>query len=257
MNALCHPRRFFPNRRMWLAALASLAASFVLAAAGPVHAGLEKSKLTKEEGAIYLEDFLDQPIKVKITQVAAVYSNLTAERWLGNLIAGREAELLAVSEKAYRVRGRAQQGQVAGWISKSAVEGIDKKMEENLVKLHQRQVLVDDLIAKHQVALGMTMAEVAASLGKPDASSAKVDKDGQQAVFDYITYERVPQTSISYDQFGRAFQSTTYIKVPTGKVSLSFKDELVASIEESEGSELAVQGGGAGVRIVPPPILIR
>jgi hypothetical protein len=229
----------------------------VLFSGGQASAGLEKSKLVKEDGAIYLEEFLDQPIKVKITQVAAVYSNLTAERWLGNLIAGREAELLAVSEKAYRVRGRAQQGQVAGWIAKSAVEGVDKKMEENLVKLHQRQVLVDDLIAKHQVALGMTLAEVEASLGKPDARRAKVDKDGHQAVFDYITYERVPQTTVSYDQFGRAFQSVTYIKVPTGKVSLSFKNELVASIEESEGSELAAQGGGAGIRIVPPPILIR
>lgn len=256
MNTLCQSRRIFFQRRMWVAALTVMAVSVALLSAGVANAGLEKSNLVKEDGAIYLEDFLDQPIKVKITQVAAVYSNLTAERWLGNLIAGREAELLAVSEKAYRIRGRAQQGQVAGWISKSAVEGVDKKMEENLVKLHQRQILVDDLIAKHQVALGMTLAEVQASLGKPDARSAKVDKDGHQAVFDYITYERVPQTTVSYDQFGRAFQSVTYIKVPTGKVSLSFKDELVASIEESEGSQLAAAQGG-GVRIVPPPILIR
>ena len=242
---------------MWIAALTVMAVSAALLSTTVANADLEKSKLVREDGAIYLEDFLDQPIKIKITQVAAVYSNLTAERWLGNLIAGREAELLAVSERAYRIRGRAQQGQVAGWITKSAVEGVDKKMEENLAKLHQRQILVDDLIAKHQVALGMTQAEVELSLGKPDARSAKVDKDGHQAVFEYITYERVPQTTVSYDQFGRAYQSLTYIKVPTGKVSLSFKDELVASIEESEGSELAAAQGGGGVRIVPPPILIR
>ena len=247
---------FFQVRRR-LSAWIVLGLAASLLSAGVANAGLERSKLVKEDGAIYLEDFLDQPIKIKITQVAAVYSNLTAERWLGNLIAGREAELLAVSEKAYRVRARAKQGQVAGWISKSAVEGVDKKMEENLVKLHQRQILVDDLIAKHQVALGMTQTEVEASLGKPDARSAKVDKDGHQAVFDYITYERVPQTTVSYDQFGRAFQSLTYIKVPTGKVSLSFKDELVASIEESEGSQLAAAQGGGGVRIVPPPIFIH
>lgn len=257
MNALCQPSRMSFHRTTWLAALGALGALTVLLCAGVANAGLEKSKLVKEDGAIYLEEFLDEPIKIKITQVAAVYSNLTAKRWLGNLIAGREAELLAVSERAYRVRGRAKQGQVAGWISKSAVEGVDKEMEESLVKLHQRQILVDDLIAKNQVALGMTMAEVEASLGKPDARSAKVDKDGQQAVLDYITYERVPQTSLTYDRFGRAFQSTTYIKVPTGKVSLSFKDDLVASIEESEGSQLAAQGGGAGIRIVPPPIFIR
>ena len=47
-------------------------------------------------------------------------------------------------------------------------------MEENLVKLHQRQILVDDLIAKHQVALGMTLAEVQALLGEGDLAQVGV-----------------------------------------------------------------------------------
>ncbi len=234
--------------------LFSILGILLVAGSGSARADLEKSKLNKEDGAVYLEEFLDQPIKLKVVKVAAVYSNLAGERWLGNLLAGREAELLAISKKAYRVRGRAQQGQVAGWIAKSAVEGIDEKLEANLTKLHDRQKLVNDLIANHQVALGMTVAEVEASLGKPDARSSQVDKEGRKDVLDYITYERVAQTSVSYDQLGRPVQSIVYIKVPTGKVSLGFENELVASIAESEGSELA--GGGAGVRIVPPPILI-
>ena len=250
MNALLRTR----NRTLLLAGgpLLGLALLSVCASAW---ADLERSRLVKEDGAIYLEDFLDQPIAVKVTQAAAVYANLDGKRWLGNLLAGREAELLAISERAYRVRGRAQQGQVAGWISKAAVEGVDQSMEESLTKLHQRQVLVDDLIAKKQVALGMTVAEVEASLGKPDARETKIDKGGRKDVLDYITYERVPQTTVTYDQFGRPFQTVTYLKVPTGKVSLSFENELVASIEESEGSQFNVQGGG-GVKIVPPPILI-
>jgi hypothetical protein len=224
------------------------------AAASPLRAQLSNSRLVQEPGAVYLEDLLDAPLKVKITTPAAVYSNLSADRWLGNLVAGREAELLAISDKAYRVRARATQGQVAGWVSKSAVEGVDAEMEKKLIRFYDRQVLVQDLIANRQVAMGMTVAEVEASLGKPDTRSSKVDQQGRKDTLGYITYERVPQTSVTYDRFGRPFQSITYIKVPTGKLSLNFENDLVSSIEESEGVEFS--GGGGGIRIVPPPIVI-
>lgn len=220
---------------------------------GGVRAQLGDSKLIKEDGAVYIEELFDRPWSVQVVKPAAVYSNLTAERWLGNLLPGRSAELLAISEKAYRVRGRAKQGQVAGWVSKSAIEGIDADMEKKLVKFYQRQLLVQDLIANNQVALGMTVAEVEASLGQPDARNSKVDTEGRKDVLEYITYQRVPQTSYVRDRFGQLLQTTTYIKVETGRVSLSFENELVASIEESEGADL-VEGGK--VRIVPPPILI-
>ncbi len=216
-------------------------------------AELGDSKLIKEDGAVYVEELLDRPLTVQVVKPTAVYSNLTAERWLGNLLPGRKAELLAISEKAYRVRGQAKQGQVAGWVSKSAIEGIDADTEKKLVLFYERQLLVQDLIANNQVALGMTVPEVQASLGKPDARNSMVDKEGRKDVLEYISYERVPQTSYARDRFGQLIQTTVYIKVPTGKVSLSFENELVASIEESEGAELA---GGGNVRIVPPPILI-
>ncbi len=247
-----HSSGFF-SRPFHFHAVALALGLLVVAIPGGARAELGDSNLVKEDGAVYVEELLDRPLTVQVVKAAAVYSNLTAERWLGNLLPGRKAELLAISEKAYRIRGRAKQGQVAGWVAKSAIEGIDADTEKKLVLFYERQLLVQDLIAKNQVALGMTVAEVEASLGKPDARNSKVDKDGRKDVLEYITYQRVPQTSYVRDRFGQLIPTTIYIKVPTGKVSLSFENELVASIEESEGAEIA---GGGNVRIVPPPILI-
>lgn len=212
----------------------------------------QETNLNREEGAVYLEGLVQREVRVRVTQAAPLYANLTGERWLGNLFPNQEVTLLAVSDKAYRVRGQARQGQVAGWIGKAMVEGLPPGLEENLVKLHERQLLVDDLIDKRQVALGMTMEEVQASLGEPDKRQSRVDKDGRSDTLEYITWKRVPQTQTAFDQFGRPFQSIVYIQVEAGKVTLAFEDGVVSSIEESEGVNIQAPG----IRILPPPVIL-
>ena len=91
-----------------------------------------KSKLLQEEGAVYLEGLVKKQIKGRLTEPAPCYSNLNGGRWLGNLLPNQEVVLLAVSEKAFRVRGRAQQGNVAGWVRKDQVAGISQEMLDSL-----------------------------------------------------------------------------------------------------------------------------
>lgn len=214
-------------------------------------AQLEKSDLPQEEGGIYLEGLLDKPIQLQVTKPAPVYSTLKGDRWLGNLVPGHPATLLAVSDRAYRVRARARQGQVAGWVSPKALKGIDAKMVKNLKKLAERELLVRDLIEKKQIAMGMTMDEVEQALGRPDNRSSKVDKEGRSDKLEYITYERVPQTVTRPDRFGRLYRSTVYVKVPVGKLTIAFEDELVSSIEEAEGDNVP-----GPIKVVPPPIVL-
>ncbi|NNE92951.1 MAG: hypothetical protein HKN23_15005 [Verrucomicrobiales bacterium] len=211
-----------------------------------------KSNLAKEDGAIYLDGLLNQEVIVKITKPAPAYTNLTGQRWIGTVHGNQKAVLLAVSDKAYRVRARAQQGQIAGWISKAAVEGLNDQFEENLKKFYERHVLVEDLISKEQVAMGMTVNEVMESIGEPSKRSTKVDKEGRKDILEYITYDRIPQTTIARDRFGQPFQTVTYIEVETGRVKIEFENDMVSSIEESEGTDF----GKGGVRIVPPPIFL-
>jgi hypothetical protein len=212
----------------------------------------DRSTLNREAGAVYLEGLINREIKVRVTQAAPVYANLTGERWLGNLFPNQEVVLLAVGEKAYRVRGQAKQGQVAGWIGKAMVEGVAPGLEENLAKLHERQIVVDDLIDKRQVALGMTPEEVIQSLGDPDKRNSKIDQAGRNDVFEYIKYQKVPQYQPAIDQFGRPYQAITYVMVETGKATISFEKGMVSSIEESEG--LNLQSGA--IKLVPPPIIV-
>lgn len=207
------------------------------------------SRLAKEDGAIYLEEVMDQEVVVRIKHATAAYGDLAANRWLGNVFANQKAILLAVSDKAYRVRTRAKQGQIAGWISKAAVEGLDPSFDENLTKFYARYVIVKELIENEQVALGMTVDEVIASLGPPDLRSSAIEQAGRKDTFDYISYKRVPRTVTSIDAFGLPVLLTQYVEVEDGRVTIEMSDSLVSAIKESEGVNFANQSA----RIHIPP----
>jgi len=212
-----------------------------------------KSELVQEEGAVYLEGMVEKELPVRITQSAPIYSSLKGDRWIGNTTSDQPAVLLAISEKAYRVRTRAKQGQVAGWVSKSAIAGLPEGFEANLLAYHERYLVVSKLIENQQVALGMTVAEVTASIGPPDKRNSKVSGEGRTDALEYISYKRVPQTVMSFDAFGRSVPVTQYIEVESGRVAIEFMNDTVTSISESEG--LNFSNARVPV-IVPPPIFL-
>ncbi|HQZ26603.1 MAG: hypothetical protein KA250_03285 [Verrucomicrobiales bacterium] len=212
-----------------------------------------KSELVKEEGAVYLEGMVEKELSIRVVQPAGVYSTLGGDRWLGNLLPNQNAVLLAVSDKAYRVRAKAKQGQVAGWVSKSSVTGIPEGFEESLRQYYARYVIVSELIENHQVALGMTVAEVTTSIGPPDKRGSKINSEGRTDTLEYISYERVPQTVTSIDPFGRVVASTQYIEVESGRVQIDFENDTVISLSESEGLNFA----NTKIPVtVPPPVFL-
>lgn len=211
-----------------------------------------KSELVQEEGAIYLEGMVEGEVLVRVTTSAPVYANLKGERWMGNLVPEQNAVLLAVGEKAYRVRGRAQQGQVAGWISKAAVTGLPEEFEENLRQYHERYLIVSELIENHQIALGMTMAEVMASLGPPDKRNSRLTNEGRSDSLEFVSYKRVPQTTTSLNGLGQPVSVTSYVEVESGRVVVEFSDDVVTTISESEGLNFA----NARLDVTIPPVVV-
>ena len=210
----------------------------------------KKSKLVREKGAIYLEEFLSAPLKLKVLKAANAYSTVKGKRYLGTIRAGQTVTVLAVHDRAFRVRGIAQQGQIVGWIGPTFLEKTEPDFVENLKKAHARAVEVAELIARKEVALGMNMDEVEASLGRPTKKSSQVNKEGRTDTYEYISYKRVPQTHLTTDRFGRVYRSTTYLLVETGKVSIDFTDDVVVSISESE------RNPRDRIRAVPAPIIV-
>jgi len=208
------------------------------------------SNLSREPGAIYLEDFLDQRVELLAIEQVPIYATAQRQRALGTLKKGGKVEITAMTDKQYQIRGAALHGQVKGWVLPSALASLDKDFVANLRALYERQKIVEELIAEHQIALGMNIAEVVASMGKPSRKSSKLDKSGRNDIYDYVTYKRVPRYRTGHDRFGNVVQQVYYIKVESGKLTVSFKNEIVETIEETEGNPL----GSGGVRIVPFPI---
>jgi hypothetical protein len=206
----------------------------------------------REEGAIYLEDLLVRPARLATISDAPIFYHSDLARYLGTLKKGQIVELQAVSDKAYRVRGMAQQGQVAGWVDPKFLNPLKKDFLDNLKQNAARLEQVRALIAKGEVALNMTVEEVQQALGKPTKKSSHVDASGRADTWEFIRYERVPQETVGRDFNGNLVSNIIYIKVPVGKLSVTFANNLVTSLEQTEGS----LEKGATAKIVPAPFTV-
>jgi len=224
-----------------LVALAALSNGAIRAHAGPV---------LREPGVIYLEDLLPKPIKIDVAADAPIYFDLDFGRYLGLLKKGQLVELQAVTDTAFRVKGQAQQGQVAGWVEPKYLGALKPDFLANIKKAWQRQQEVKALIAKKEAAINMTAEEVIASLGKAGKRSSRLDAAGRHDIWEYIRYELVPQESTGRDQFGNLVTNTIYVKVPVGKLSVIFDNNVVTALEQDEDNP-AKDGQ---VKIVATPI---
>jgi hypothetical protein len=213
---------------------------------------LPSGAVIHEPGAIYLEELLPRTVRIPVQQDAPIYYQADMGRYLGTLRRGQQVELQALGpgEKAYRVRGVAQQGQVAGWVEAKYLAALKPEFIESLKQNFARQQEVKALIAKNEIAINMTPEEVTASLGKPGRKTSKLDAGGRQDVWEFVHYERVPQQVQSFDSLGRVVFNTIYVKVPNGKVSVVFEKNLVVSLEQSEGN----LEKDARVKIVTAPL---
>jgi hypothetical protein len=209
------------------------------------------SRLAVEPGTIHVEDILPKPVFLKVMQDSPIYVSSKMDRAIGSMAPGTIVKLVGMSDTAFRVRGKARHGDTSGWLPIAAAAHPDPNLVTNLKKLHERQSKVEELIAAHQIALGMTGEEVASSLGKPTRKSSKLSATGKEEKLEYVIYERIPQYNTSVDAFGRAFQTVTYIKVETGSLAVNLKDNVVDTIEETKGNPL----GGGGVKIIPGPMV--
>ena len=165
------------------------------------------------------------------------------------MVSGSEVSIVAISEKAYRVRGKATHGGVSGWISPKYLEAKDPEFFAKMKKMYERQQKVQALIKAHEVGLGMTIEEVKESLGRPTATKSTIDKEGKLLTLDYTTFKRVPQTVTRQDLYGRFYNTTVYVKVPVGNRAIHFKNGAVVRIEEEIG-----EPPKGGLKMVPAPI---
>jgi hypothetical protein len=232
-----------------------LVASCLLLAAIPCPAqSSTRSRLAEhtEPGAIYVEDILPKPVRLAVLAESVIYYQGDMQRPLGAMAPGTPVLLVAMTENAYKVRGRARHGDVAGWMRMQDLKSQDPQLAEKLRAFYDRQKKVDELIAHKQVALGMTSAEVEMSLGRPTRRSTKITAAGRDEVLEYSIYDKVPQVTTGRDGFGNLVQTTIYVKVEVGRLTIGFQDGAVNEINETMGNPL----GNGGVQMVPAPVTV-
>ncbi len=206
----------------------------------------------REPGAVYLEDFIKQPVKLSTLADTQIFYQSDLGRYLGTIRKGSIVELQAVGENVVRVRGKAQQGQVAGWVAAASLSPLKQDFIDNLRKNAARKEEVDALIAKNEAAVNMTPEEAAKALGKASKKTSRLDANGREEVWEFIRYKTVPQEVTGYDRNGRLVRSITYVKVPNGKLAVTFLNNLVSALEQSEGTF----DRDARVKIVTAPFAI-
>lgn len=246
--------------RTWLlplvvAAMVMAMGTAPVAAQGRSGSGLDwlnQSSLPQGPGVMVVEDLLDPPLELELAEDAVVFSEATFERRVGLIRRGTRVRVAALTGEAVRVRGRATHADVAGWLKMEQLRAPDPDLFDNLKAMYERYRLVADLIEKNQVALGMTVDEVRASLGAPTRKSSELTAEGRRDVLEYAVFERVPQVQTVRGADGRLYNSTVFIRVQTGSLTISFEDDQVVSIAEEEGNPLP----DSGVRIVPPPVIL-
>lgn len=206
-----------------------------------------------EPGSINVENLIAKPIRLTVVAESVIYYQGDFQRALGSMAPGTTVQLIAMSDTAYRVRGRARHGDVAGWMHIKDLKSSDPKLFEKLKAYAERRKVVDELIQKHQIAIGMTVDEVKASLGAPTRKSSHITDGSREETLEYIVYTNIPKTVTGTDQTGKLVQNIIYVKVESGRLSVALKGGAVSDIQETKGAPL----DGGAVKIVPIPIIVN
>lgn len=211
-----------------------------------------KSLLNNDPDVVYLENVVEEPIKLKVIKEAPVYSDKDGNHRLGFLRADQVVELEAMTEKAYRVRGKGKKYGIAGWVPPWAFSHPEEDFVAKLKKLYERQIVVNEVIEAGGVAIGMTLDEVAQSRGKPTKTSIRKTAKGDAGSWEYIDYDEIKHYVTRVDpNSGQAYRQLSHVtQEETGKTVVEFKDGLVTALEESENN------GPGNVRIVVPPLIL-
>jgi len=205
-----------------------------------------------EKNVVYVEEFSDKGITLKVEKSGWVFATNKGGRKRGALKTESNVELISFTDKAYFVRGKKDNGQgVSGWVTPAAFSSKDPKFVEKLKAVHARQLVVRDLIEKKELALGLTTDEASQILGKPTKTIVRQSTTGQTRVWEFIEFETIKHYTTARDPYTGAIyrQLTHTTNEEKSKTVVEFENGYVSAIEVSENN------GPGNPTIVTAPII--
>ena len=193
--------------------------------------------LPREKGSDYLEDFFDQPYRLRVLTDAPIYFNADqapfsrdVAPWATRGTPGgfRRAGCLAGARPSQPGAGRRMGAGAlpfARWTRRlwaAAPQRGTPQSGPGADRARRGR-------AQHDAARRSPPASASRR-----RNSSHTDAQGVAEAWDYIRYEQVPRQVAGVDAFGRAVVSIVYERVPVGHFSVVFTDGLVSAIDQSE-----------------------
>ncbi len=169
-------------------------------------------------------------VELAVRQRAPIFATREAGSARAYLQPGQRVTLLRWSATHYFVAARAATGPVRGWVTAASVADVPVELATQLQRRLAAQAEHRELIARQEVAVGMTRAEVIASLGQPDRRERVATPAGEQEVWRYVTYRYQPHPLTASDSAGNVRQVVTFRRVAVGHRWVRFAGEWVGAV---------------------------
>ncbi len=183
---------------------------------------------------IPLAELKQPPLHLKVSRQASITSLRDSKKVIAQVLPGQTVEVVELGETQYSVKARTATAHAEGWIAADAMEAPPIELQE---KLRQRRAQAEerrDLIERHEVAVGMTSAEVRASLGKPDRTTRSRTRLGDEEQWFYVNYKYTPHYVQQQKEAGPFNHTLSYGRVPTGHRIITFRQDQVVEISDDD-----------------------
>ena len=201
----------------------------------------------RHNDVLYLDEVGIKPIPLRASHAVQITFSRGPSAALGSLRPGQVVHLIGYAEKRYYVEKPLSLGTVRGWVDADALEPLTLEQRAVLDQQRERAKIIKPAIARHEVLVGMTQAEVVAAVGQPHEKSSSRTAQGDEETWNYVTYRNEPYTQTSYVNGFYVTQTLTR-KVVAGGKEVVFRNGVVTGIRAKEG--------GAQSQEMPPPVVV-
>ena len=186
-----------------------------------------------------------------VVKEATVFATKKGGSNLGTYPVDTKLRLLGMTDKGYKVKGKAKHSLVTGWVSPKNLASKQPKFVEELKQYYERELAIRELIANKEVAIGMTIDEVEQSVGQPTKKESRITKDGRTGKWEFIKgKEQKHYTNTVDPRTGQVFRRFSHVTIEEQeKLTIEFENNVVTAISSLENNS------AGNIRIIVPPII--
>jgi hypothetical protein len=186
-----------------------------------------------------------------VVKESTVFATKKGGRKLGVYPVDTKLRLLGMTDKGYKVRGKAKHSLVTGWVSPRNLASKQPKFVEELKQHYERALEIRELIANKKVAIGMTIDEVEQSVGQPTKKESRVTKHGRSGKWEFIKGKEQKHFTNTVDpRTGQVFRRFSHVTIEEEeKLTVEFENNVVTAISSLENNS------PDNIRIIVPPII--